>query len=1344
MNSFSFRKTLALAASLLAISSPWAAERTLLANPAGGTLAAASASDQVLADKLARLRAIAQDKGSTRLIIGVRAAFAPEGELAESQALTQRLDIGNTQSDVLQRLAVITGGNKAATRFETIPFMALEASPAEFDTLAADSDVLSIEEDALRKTTLAESSPLIGATASSAAGHNGSGQVVAILDTGVDKTHPFLSGRVVSEACYSSNNTSYSSTTVCPGGATNSIATGSGVNCGTDCEHGTHVAGIVAGTGASFSGVARGANLIAVQVFSRFNSSYYCDGAASCVMSYTADQIKGLERVYALRSTYSIASVNMSLGGGRYYDQATCDSANSSIKAAIDNLRAVGIATVIASGNETYTNSMGAPGCISSAISVGSTWDAAGLSLSGCEASSTVNKVACYSNSVSFLNLLAPGSAINSSIPGGGYAVYHGTSMATPQVAGAWAVLKQASPGLSVTNALNTFTSTGVSVTDYRNSLVKKRIDLVAALASLVPATTYTLTVNSSGATSVAITATVPTYAGTTPYSKTSIAAGTVITLTAPAAAGGATFSSWSGCDSPSSVTCAVTMNAAKSVTASYSSSQSQTITFGTAPTVVVGGTGRVSASGGASGQPVIFTSTTPSFCTVSGTTVTGVAVGTCTVAANQAGNGSYSAAPQVIQNISISPATTYTLNVNSSGASSVAISAFPTTYAGTTNYSKTSIAAGTAITLTAPATAGGATFGSWSGCDSTASLNCTVTMNTAKSVTASYSNSSASGNLLQNPGFESGATVWTQTGGRSLISSSTSNSSHAGSYYAWLGNTNSAVNTLEQSITIPANTASAKLDFWYRITTSDSLYTVYDTLKVELYSTTGTKLATLQTLSNINSTASWLKSSSVDVSAYKGQTVRLRFTATTDFFLTTDFFIDDVSLTAIVSGSPVSQTITFGTAPAVITGGTGSIIVSASSRLPVTLTSTTASICTVADSSVTGIAAGICTIAANQAGNSSYSTAPQATQNITVSSAPFGTGNIIQNPGFESGGASWTQTSSGGYSLIAMGGVTPAHSGSYYALLGGYDLATDTLEQSVTIPANAVTAKLEFWYQISTQETSCYGCDVLTVQLYPANSSYPSTLKTLSNNDATGGWVKSSTFDLSAYQGQTVRLLFSVSTNSTKNTTFLIDDISLSATVLMSQSISFGDAPSILEGGTGTVSATASSGLPVTLNSTTSRTCTLSGNTVTGISGGTCTITANQAGDTGYSAALPAVQSFTITPCSSIVAPSPPTISSITGGRGSAMINLSPPGANGGTAIVAYAATCAASGQATKTATSPSLTFGVRGLKGGVEYACTATASNAFYTSTDSTAQTVTPLAGGSSIAPILMLLLD
>ena len=81
-----------------------------------------------------------------------------------------------------------------------------------------------------------------------------------------------------------------------------------------------------------------------------------------------------------------------------------------------------------------------------------------------------------------------------------------------------------------------------------------------------------------------------------------------------------------------------------------------QTISYGTAPTVVVGGTGTVSATGGTSGNPVTFTSQTTGVCTISGNTVTGVTVGICTIAANQAGNANYNAAPQVTQSFTVRP----------------------------------------------------------------------------------------------------------------------------------------------------------------------------------------------------------------------------------------------------------------------------------------------------------------------------------------------------------------------------------------------------------------------------------------------------------------------------------------------------------------------------------------------------------------------------------------------------------------------------------------------------------------------------------------------------------------
>jgi hypothetical protein len=84
-----------------------------------------------------------------------------------------------------------------------------------------------------------------------------------------------------------------------------------------------------------------------------------------------------------------------------------------------------------------------------------------------------------------------------------------------------------------------------------------------------------------------------------------------------------------------------------------------QNITFGTAPSVPVGSNGVVTATGGASGNPVTLSAAPATICTLTGSTVTGVALGICTVTANQAGNASYLAAPTVTQSFSVTAATT-------------------------------------------------------------------------------------------------------------------------------------------------------------------------------------------------------------------------------------------------------------------------------------------------------------------------------------------------------------------------------------------------------------------------------------------------------------------------------------------------------------------------------------------------------------------------------------------------------------------------------------------------------------------------------------------------------------
>jgi subtilisin family serine protease len=398
-----------------------------------------------------------------------------EGALSPRDRSAYRQEIADTVSRLLSRLAKHPHG--VLRRYQTAPMLALRVGPTALQELEASGALVRrVKEDRIHWPVLFDSVYLIGADQAWAQGYDGTGFVVAVIDSGVDSTHPFLAGKVVEEACYSTTSGTRS-TTLCPNGAQEQFGPGAAAPCPLEaegCWHGTHVAGIVAGDGTPsdlpISGVGKGAKLMAVQVFSQINGFLDCGGAPPCLGAFTSDILAALERVYTLRTTHAFAAVNMSLGGGLF--SSTCD--DEEYKPFIDNLRSVGIATVVASGNDGATTQLSAPACVSTAVSVGAT--------------TKEDQVAEFSNVAPFLSLFAPGDGIISSYPGGQFAVASGTSMAAPHVAGAWAVLKQAKPSASVDEVLDALIGTGVTITDTRagTGTERPRIQVDLALLALL------------------------------------------------------------------------------------------------------------------------------------------------------------------------------------------------------------------------------------------------------------------------------------------------------------------------------------------------------------------------------------------------------------------------------------------------------------------------------------------------------------------------------------------------------------------------------------------------------------------------------------------------------------------------------------------------------------------------------------------------------------------------------------------------------------------------------------------------------------------------------------------
>jgi subtilisin family serine protease len=372
--------------------------------------------------------------------------------------------------DVSQGLTVATvpftvngDGLNALSNLDEVT--AVKAS-RQFSPLAISNDSMStlpVEPTSTNATTTE------GANIAWEEGKKGSGAVVAVLDTGVDVSHPYFSAnpKTIWEGCFAQSFGTY----VAPCTAMTPNADpdpGSAAPCPmsiSSCSHGTHVAGIaVGGAGTTaVSGVAPSANLVAVNVFSYSTSL----GKAS---STDAAIINALNWLYNRQDLFvGLSAVNLSVGDGQLYT-GYCDF--DPLKPSIDQLAAVGIATVIAAGNEGRPNGVSSPACISSALTVGAVDDTTGQSTQ-------------FSNDGPQVDVMAAGESICSSVPAGAtsgatcsgptsglFRTLNGTSMAAPAVAGAVAVMS----------------GDGVPASDW-----KSRLQRVALGSNCVQASAYTI-----------------------------------------------------------------------------------------------------------------------------------------------------------------------------------------------------------------------------------------------------------------------------------------------------------------------------------------------------------------------------------------------------------------------------------------------------------------------------------------------------------------------------------------------------------------------------------------------------------------------------------------------------------------------------------------------------------------------------------------------------------------------------------------------------------------------------------------------------------------------------------
>ncbi len=459
------------------------------------------------------------------------------------------------------------------------------------------------------------------------------------------------------------------------------------------------------------------------------------------------------------------------------------------------------------------------------------------------------------------------------------------------------------------------------------------------------------------------------------------------------------------------------------------------------------------------SGLTVTYSSLTPSVCTVAGTNVTPVAAGVCTVAADQGGNANYNAALQVTQNVTISAvapgAPTGVMGV--AGVMQASLSFSPPSNTGgspITQYSATCSPSGSGTSATSPITVGGLTNGVQYSCTVTATNAAALTgpdssppvlaTPTAALVAPNFTSANATSfSVLANGTFTvtatgnlppvlsvsgtlpSGVTFVPATGVLSgLPASGTANASP----YPLTFTATNATGTVMQSFTLTVAKVAQTISFANPGTQS------YAQAPIPLAASSSSGLAV--TLSSNTPAVCTVSGANLTTVAPGVCSITAAQAGNADYLAAND-------VTRAFTIAKAGQTITFSAQASPRNFSTTPFALSpvafATSALPISYSTTTPAVCTMAGNNVNTLSAGVCTIAANQAGDANYNAATQVTQSVTIDAIAPGAPVIGVASGSDMAATlNFTPPSSAGGSAIATytatcnpGGVTGNNSAS-------------------------------------------------------------------------------------------------------------------------------------------------------------------------------------------------------------------------------------------------------------------------------------------------------------------------